>query len=289
MLPPVRDLVWVFDCEWAPDPASGRVLYNLPAEWSDAEVVAEMWKRNGATDDNPFPYLRTILCRVLSIAVVQRRLTERGPEVQLLWLPRHPDDPTESSEKETLKKFLEALGQRRPQLVGYNSQNADLKILIQRAVVYGLSLPKFFHRPSKPWDAEPDYLARGNSNDWNVDLMEIIGPRGAGSTGAVSLHEIATLSGIPGKFQGEGQQVAHLWLAGQWRAIIRYNCCDAITTYLLWLRMAHVAGHFTAEQYEDEQENVRQMLMDLAEQEDGQWAADYLDEWNRLQAATGQI
>ncbi len=287
MLPQIRETVWAFDCEWVPDPAAGRLLYGLPDDLPDAAVMAEMWKRHGATEENPFPYLRTILCRVVSIAAVQRRMADGKTDVQLLWLPRRPDDPAQASEREMLRKFLEAVGQHRPQLVGYNSQGADLRILLQRAVVHGLSLPQFLRRPVKPWEPQPDYLARGNQNEWNVDLMEILSQRGG--TGAASLHEVAVLSGIPGKFEAEGRQVAHLWLAGQWPAIVRYNRCDAISTYLLWLRMAYVGGLFNADQYEEEQENVRQMLMELAEREDGQWAADYFEEWTRLQTATGQM
>lgn len=286
MLPAVHNVVWAFDCEWAPDPAAGRLLYNLPPDLPDAAIVAEMWKQGGATEADPFPFLKTVMCRVLSIAAVERRVQKGETAVRLVWLPRQPDDPARADERDILRTFLEAVGRHQPQLVGFNSQAADLRILVQRAVIHGLAIPDFVRRPDKPWDPRPDYLARNNQNAWNIDLMEILASWGKG---AVSLHEIATLSGIPGKFQSEGHQVAHLWLAGQWRAIIRYNCCDAVTTYLLWLRMVRVAGQFSAEQYEEEQEHVRQMLMDLAEEADGEWAEKYLEEWDRLQMATGQM
>lgn len=288
MLPPIHDLVWVFDCEWAPDPAAGRLLYGLPAEAGDAEVLAEMWKRNGATEEDPFPFLKYALCRVLSIAVVERRVKKDGePAVTLLWLPRQPADPQQAAERDILRKFLEAVGRHRPQLIGFNSQGSDLRLLLQRAVIHGLALPDFCRRPAKPWDPEPDYLVRSNQNAWNVDVLETLG--GAGRGAVPSLHEIAVQCGIPGKFDAEGAQVAHLWLAGQWPAVIRYNCCDAISTYLLWLRMAFVGGLFDRERYELEQELVREMLMDLAEQPDGEWAERYFEEWQRLQEATGQV
>ena len=101
----------------------------------------------------------------------------------------------------------------------------------------------------------------------------------------VPLHEIATLSGIPGKLDVDGNQVAELWLAGDLRRIVEYNEFDALTPYLLWLRVAHFAGHFTPEEYAEEQEALRRMVEDLA----GKRAhlARYLDEWQRLRAATG--
>ena len=103
----------------------------------------------------------------------------------------------------------------------------------------------------------------------------------------MSLNELATLSGIPGKFETEGEQVAHLWLAGQWKAIVQYNCFDALTTYLVWLRAAHFSGHFNDAQYDEEQELVRQLIMDESEKEGGEYLGAYLDEWIRLEQATG--
>lgn len=286
MLRPIRDTVWAFDTEWAPDPAAGRILYGLPPDLPDAAVLAEMWKRNGATEEDPFPFLKTVLCRVLSIAAVQRRSVGGQTKLDLIWLPRDCEDPVQSAEAAIVGRFLDAVGKHKPQLVGFNSQAADLRILTQRAVVLGLSVAEFCRRPDKPWEASPDYLDRRNQNDWNLDLMELLSSWGKG---ALSLHEIASLSGIPGKFGAAGEQVAHMWLAGQWKAVVQYNCCDALSTYLLWLRLAYVSGRFTREQYDEEQEHVRQLLMDLAEAPDGEWASAYFDEWTRLQEATGQL
>lgn len=280
MFKTVQNHLWAFDLEWAPDPRAGRVLYGLPPETGDVEVVAEMWKRNGATEADPYPFLKTVMCRVVSIAAVQRRVVNGETKLNLLYLPRDPDDAKQCDEAAMVGTFLQAVGKHRPQMVGFNSQSSDLKILLQRGVVLGLEAPDFCHRPDKPWEG-PDYFARGS--EWNVDLMDILGAWGKAS---LSLHEIATLSGIPGKFQTEGQQVAHLWLAGQWRPIVQYNCFDALSTYLLWLRMAHFAGHLSQAQYEEEQENLRQLIMEESEKPGGEYLTAYFDEWERLTAAT---
>ena len=117
--------------------------------------------------------------------------------------------------------------------------------------------------------------------------MEILSGWGGGK-GYVALHEIATLSGIPGKFQADGEQVAPMWLDGRRREIVQYNCFDALTTYLLWLRMAHVAGLFTADQYAAEQQLVRDLIIDLVEQPETAFLERYSDEWERLLSLTGQ-
>lgn len=275
--------VWAFDLEWCPDPVAGRVLYSLPEDMPDTEVVAEMWTRNGATEEDPMPFLKTVLCRVVSIAAVQRKVKGNGEvELNLLWLPRDAADAEQSAEASIVGKFLQAVGRYKPQLVGFNSANADLKILIQRAAVLGLEAPGFCQRPDKPWEGY-DYFSR--QSEAHIDMMDILGAWGKGS---VSLNEIATLSGIPGKMDTRGDDVPLLWLKGHWTDIVRYNCYDALTTYLVWLRLAHLGGYFNADQYGEEQERVREMIMTLSEDPAHEYLGRYFDEWERLLHATGQ-
>lgn len=274
--------VWAFDLEWVPDPQAGRLLYHLPETMSDVEVVAEMWVRNGATEENPMPFLKTMLCRVVSIAAVQRRVRNGEVELNLLWLPRDANDPAQQPEKSMIEKFLGAVGKFHPQLVGFNSANSDLRILIQRAIVHGIQAAGFSQRPDKPWEGY-DYFSR--SSEAHIDLMDVVAGWGKGT---VSLNELATLSGIPGKFGASGDDVATMWLKGQWKEIVQYNCGDALTTYLVWLRMAYFGGKFTTEEYHDEQERVRDLIMGLAEEPDGEYLTAYFDEWERLLQATGQ-
>lgn len=283
MFKTIQPTVWAFDAEWAPDPQAGRVLYSLPSEMSDAEVVVEMWRRGGATEEEPMPFLKTIHCRVLSIAAVQRKMKNDQVELSLLWLPRDTGDASQQPERSIIGTFLQAVGKHHPQLVGYNSHSADLKILVQRAVVNGLRAPDFCRRPEKPWEGA-DYFSRGS--EYNIDLLDILGSWGKGG---LSLNDVATLSGIPGKFETAGEQVAQMWLGGRWREIVEYNCCDAITTYLVWLRMAHFGGHLTGEQYGEEQELLRHTMMEWLEKPELAFLERYLEEWDRLQQATGQL
>ncbi len=281
MFKTLQDQLWAFDCEWVPDPRAGRLLYGLPPETDDLTVMQRMWQEGGATAEDPTPFLRTVQCRVVSIAAVRR--LQRGNEVRLdlLWLPRDVRDAAQAAESNVIGTFLQAVGKYRPQLVGFNSRTADLKILVQRAVAGGIVAPDFCHRPDKPWEGS-DYFAR--DNEWHIDLMEILGVRGA-KTG-VSLHEIATLSGIPGKFDAAGEQVAQMWLEGRRQEIVQYNCFDALTTYLVWLRMAHFGGQIPATRYEEEQDLVRELIMSLSEKPETQFLERYFEEWERLQVLT---
>jgi len=277
MIHTIADEVWAFDCEWVPDLQAGRTLYHLPDEVPAEEVLRVMWEQGGATPENPTPFLRTLLCRVVSIATVVRRTLKTG-ETQLFLqaLPENPDDPAQD-EPYILMRFLrDGLSVRNPQLVGFNSRNSDLRILTQRAIVNGLSLRNLSDRlDAKPWES------------LDVDLMEMIA--GFGKNYAVSLHEIATLSGIPGKLETTGDDVCGLWFSGHKREIVQYNCFDALTTYLVWLRMAHFSGRFDDAEYRLEQQRVRHLIEEKIQKPDGTFLRKYLDAWRALKVRTGQI
>jgi len=284
MFKTIGDQVWAFDCEWVPDPVAGRLLYGIDASVPDAEVLKVMWAEGGATPEDPTPFLKMIQCRVVSIAAVIRKKNREGEiKLDLLWLPRNPGDETSRGEREVVGRFLQGIGKSRPQLVGFNSRNSDIKILTQRAIVHGIPCVEFCRRPDKPWEGV-DYFAR--DNEAHIDLMDVIS--GWGGKSNASLNEIATLSGIPGKFEAHGEEVWKMWADGAYKKIVEYNCFDALTTYLVWLRFCYFGGKFDAAQYEEEQERVRELLMTLAESPETEFVERYSDEWERLQRLTGQ-
>jgi predicted PolB exonuclease-like 3'-5' exonuclease len=278
----VHSRVWAFDVEWIPDPLAGRLLYDIPESVSDPEAIMQaMWREGGASEDDPSPFLKTVLCRVVSVAVLERSVDSGQVELRLKSLPRNPESPEEASEASVIGTFLDALGARQPQLVGFNSISSDLRILVQRGLILGLGAGGFCKRPNKPWEGV-DYFARGS--DFNVDLKDILG--GWGQKVVPSLHEIAVQSGIPGKMDIDGNQVARLWLEGELEKIVQYNEFDALTTYLVWLRLAHFAGHFTEAGYAEEQQRVRDLLESESKRPDGTHLRRYLEEWDRLHTVT---
>lgn len=268
--------VWAFDLEWVPDARAGRMLYGADDAWSETDVLTVMWERGGATIEEPRPFLKTVLCRIVSIAAVRRSATPAGITLDLLSVPAAVDDPGQFEEREMLNCFLGELRGRRPQLVGYNSADADLTILMQRAVVHGISADGLFERGH-----DPSTEKVGRSAGRHVDLMRMLGGWGRSTP---SLHEVATLSGIPGKMGTDGGDVARLWLEGRRRRIVDYNEFDAVTTYLLWLRVAHAVGAFSAREYATEQMRVRAMLEKRSRMPSGAHMQSYLSEWERLAA-----
>lgn len=262
---------WAFDCEWAPDLTAGRRLYHLGTDVPDDEVLRVMWEQGGATEENPQPFLKTVLCRIVSIVAVVRVEAAGGVKLHLWTLPERPEDVS-VTEADILARFLGKFCKAHPTLVGFNSRQSDIHILAQRAIVNGLSLPEFARQVcGKPWDMDA------------IDLIDVVGGFKKGT--GCSLNEIANLCGIPGKLDTTGDDVAGLFYGGKRREIVEYNACDALTTYLLWLRIEHFKGTFDAAQYAQEQQRVRDLLSAKSAEAGGAYLARYLDAWNALRSA----
>ncbi|ACF12970.1 conserved hypothetical protein [Chloroherpeton thalassium ATCC 35110] len=265
----IEPIIWFFDAEWIPNPAAGSMLYDLPDSLSEKEIFDEMWKAGGATPEKPMPYLKTVLCRVVSIAAVIRKNENGGVALSLRSRPKNPDDALECEEKAVLQAFFDGVEKHDPQLVGFNSRDSDLKILTQRALAHGIQAPKFFQRPDRPWDER------------NIDLMEHLSGR---TQAKPSLHELATMTGIPGKIDADGEHIAALWLEGKLEKIVAYNECDALTTYLLWLRSVFVSGRISAEAYRAEEDLLRALLESEIQREGKSHLEKYLQKWEALQS-----
>src|SRR5210317_1166299 len=282
MLKKLADSVFSFDVEWIPDPKSAEILHDLPAAPGPGVEAAHsfeaLWasaRKEGDAPDSQ-PYLKTILCRIVSLAGILREQAPGGkPSLKLISLPLDPSDPLKSDEKTILTSFMKSVGRRKPQLVGYNSAQSDVPILVQRAIVHGLPGFGFSDRPAKPWEGV-DYFDARNS-DYNLDLADAMGQFRDRPT----LHQAATLSGIPGKLDVSGASVSQMWIEGKLAEIVEYNECDAFTTHLLWARIAHFSGLLSSEQYVTEQKMVRELL-EYEILQNRTHLRRFVDEWDRL-------
>ena len=268
--------MWAFDVEWVPDPLAGKLLYKLPDDMPDGEVIKKMWEMGGATEEDPMPFLKITLCKIVSLSMVTRHEDNGEVKVELHSLPSLPVKEEETGEIHIIKTFLDTLGRMKPQIVGYNSVSADLKILIQRGIANGIEARHFSKRPDKPWEGV-DYFS--DRSDHNIDLMRILSGWGKSTP---SLNEIAVVSGIPGKLGIDGSEVAPMWLEGRLDEIVAYNEYDALTTYLLWLRIAHFAGLFNDNEYIIEQGLVEDLIINESKKEERKHLLTFLEEWKRL-------
>ncbi len=154
----IHDPVWFFDLEWVPDASGAMRLYDLPPETTEFEAMERIWRETPGYDAEkcPRPFVKYVLSRVVSVAFLSRRLVyrdgERHVEFGLNSLPKLPLEEVLMDEGQIIEKFLYWVGERNPQLVGFNSLDSDLQVLIQRGLINDVSAPKFSKRPPKPWE-----------------------------------------------------------------------------------------------------------------------------------------
>lgn len=256
----IHELTWFFDLEWVPDAAGARKLYGLSPETTELEAMETIWKNtHGYSSATPRPFVKYLLSRVVSVAFLSRNVvfvdSERRVEFRLHSLPKLPlaGDPLETTEQHLIERFLRYVGQRQPQLVGYNSSESDIQVLIQRGLINEVAAPDFCRRPEARWDKR-DYFARWD-NEFHLDLMKLFSFQFK-----PSLNDLARLCGFPGKIDANGDQVPDMWLAGQLDKIVEYNQIDTLNTYLVWLRVMYFCGKITDEDYQSELIDFREFL-----------------------------
>lgn len=252
MLKKLYPATLAFDCEWVPDPVAIRRTMALPDSLSDADCIERAWAEARTAANEPQPYLKVILSRIVSVCGVIRKQTATGAELKLVIFPP-VNEVGKWDEAKIIGTFLLGAGKNEAQLVGYNCLTSDLPALVQRAMVNNLSCPDFGRRPDKPWEG-PDYFS--SFGDYVFDVGKVI----SFGRQMPTLHQAATACGIPGKIDAAGDQVFELWRTGRHREIIEYNVFDALTTYLLWLRCANFTGLFPGDEYRQEQDAVAALL-----------------------------
>ena len=269
----IHQRIWFYDLEWVPDAVAARRLCDLPEGATEREAFEMLWKHAGATEEKPMPFLKYLFSRVVSIAFLSRNLESIDGETHVVFrLHSMPEDPNEKDEAVLISKFLHYVGERRPQLVGYNSLTSDIRVLVQRAMVHDVEAKEFSLRPDKPWEGR-DYFS--DYGEWHVDIMKLLG----GFTRETpSLNELAKMCGFPGKLDIDGSR----WPSSGCRAIakiIAYNEIDTLNTYLVWRRLARFCGFFEDVAYAEEQENFHSFLVAESEKPSRAHIKDFLAKW----------
>ncbi|MGD9589248.1 MAG: ribonuclease H-like domain-containing protein [Pyrinomonadaceae bacterium] len=267
-----------FDLEWVPDAEGAIKLFDLPEDTPELEAMGHLWRATPAYDaeNNPRPFVKYLFSRVVSIAFLSRRGVfrdgERRIEFGLHSLPKLPVEDDRSNEAEIIERFLYMIGERDPQLVGFNSMESDLQVLIQRGLVNEVRAEKFSARPAKPWEGR-DYFDK--YSEAHLDITKILSPGAMKPT----LNGLARLCGFPGKLDVDGRQVVDLWLDGKLTEIVEYNQIDTLNTYLVWLRIANFTGKLSEEEYASEFDDFVEFLNTEASKPEGANVAKFLEHW----------
>jgi len=242
--------VLAFDIETVPDCAGIRRLWGLPDTLPDAEVAEFAFQRRRAQTGSDFlPYH---LQRVVVIACVLR--DDQGVQVFSIGEP-------ERDERAAIQKFYDGIDKLVPQLVSWNGSGFDLPVLNLRALVHGVSAPRFWD-----WgDEERDFRFNNYLNRYHtrhLDLMDVLAMYQG--RGYAPLDDVARLAGLPGKLGLDGAQVWEAYCAGRIGEIRAYCEADCLNTYLLWLRFQRLRGAHDARRHREECAAVERALAGLA-------------------------
>jgi len=254
--------ILVFDIETIPDIASARRLYRLEG-LSDGEVGEVLFSRRRQETAGGSEFLRHHLHRVIAISVLLNTPGKLG-----VWSLGDED----SGEEELVQRFFDGIEKYTPLLVSWNGRGFDLPVLHYRALLHGISAPRYW----ETGDGEQGFRWNNYLNRFHerhTDLMDVLA--GYENRATAPLSEIAVMLGLPGKGDMSGEMVWDLYLRGEIGAIRNYCEADVLNTYLVFLRFELMRGRQTEKGYAAECQRLRDMLA----AEDKPHLQEFLEAW----------
>jgi hypothetical protein len=176
-----------------------------------------------------------------------------------VWSLGAPDAP----EADLIQRFFDGIEKYTPQLVSWNGGGFDLPVLHYRALIHGLSAPRYWEMGDDDREFKwNNYISRYHTRHLDLmDLLALYQPRAN-----VPLDEMAKLIGFPGKLGMDGSQVWRAYRRGEIAAIRNYCETDVVNTFLVYLRFQLMRGMLTRQQYAAECEVVRTHLAQLPDE-----------------------
>jgi predicted PolB exonuclease-like 3'-5' exonuclease len=239
--------VFVFDIETVPDVDAARRLWDL-TNLSDEKVAKVMAAKRQQETDGATDFLRHHLHRIVAISAVFRQDDRLS-----VWSLGEES----STEAELIQRFFEGIERYSPTLVSWNGGGFDLPVLHYRALLHGVSAPRY-------WETGNDdnafrynnYLSRYH---WrHIDLMDVLS--GYQPRATAPLHDIANLLGFPGKLGMSGKDVWPTFLKGGLSEIRHYCETDVLNTWLVYLHFERMRGNVLPTQHAAEIARVRGYL-----------------------------
>ncbi len=148
------------------------------------------------------------------------------------------------SEAELVSGFWRYFSAGNYRLVTWNGARFDMAVLRHRAMLHGVETSTWYRRGDR-WNG---YGSRF-SEEYHCDVMQCLSDRGG--TQAMGLDETARLLGLPGKVGAHGSLVDDLVKAGRLAEVNAYCECDALNTFLLYLRWSHLSGRCSREGHDN--------------------------------------
>jgi predicted PolB exonuclease-like 3'-5' exonuclease len=157
--------------------------------------------------------------------------------------------------------------------VSWNGGGFDLPVLHYRALLHGISAPRYWETGEQDTSFRYDnYLSRYHQR--HLDLMDLLALYN--SRAVAPLDQVATLLGFPGKMGMSGAKVFDAVQEGKLAAVRDYCETDVLNTYLVYLRFQLLRGRLDKPGYDQE---TRQLREYLAQQQDRPHLQQFLKAW----------
>jgi len=239
-----------FDLETIPDAAGLRRLESFDSSLADAEGVAAVQAARMESHGNDF--LPQYLQRVWVVGCAFR--DEEGFRVRCLGDSHGASDEEESAR---IRSFFKIIEKHTPQLVSWNGSGFDLPVLHHRAMIHGVSAPRYWEQGDDDRDFKyNNYLSRYHHR--HCDLMDVVS--GYQNRAFAPLDGLARLCGFAGKLGEDGSKVWQSFLEGRGESVRAYCETDVVNTYLLFGRFRLIRGEWSEKFYQDELQLVRESL-----------------------------
>jgi 3'-5' exonuclease len=242
-----------FDLETIPDASGLRKLEMFDAGLDDAAGVAAV--QAARLESHGSDFLPHYLQRVWVIGCAFR--DREGFRVRCLGDSHGATDADESAR---LRSFFKTVEKHTPQLISWNGGGFDLPVLHHRALIQGVSAPRYWDQGDDDRDFKyNNYLSRYHSR--HLDLMDVVS--GYQNRAFAPLDGLARLCGFAGKLGEDGSKVWQSFLDGKGESVRAYCETDVVNTYLLYCRFRMIRGEWSESHYQSELLIVRDALQAL--------------------------
>lgn len=258
--------IFVFDIETILDISSAKQIYKLH-DLSDEDVVNALQQMR-RQESGGSEFFRLHLQKIVAISVVLRHHNQLK-----VWSLGDPH----SSEAEIIQRFFAGIEKYTPTLVSWNGSGFDLPVIHYRALLHGITAPKYWSIGEEDNNFRyNNYLNRFHYR--HMDIMDILA--GYQNKANAPLDQIAAMLGFPGKMGMSGSKVFESYQQGKIIEIRNYCETDVLNTYLIFLRFELLRGKLSHQNYEDELQKVREMLVT----ESKPHLNEFLAAWNMSEA-----
>ncbi len=237
--------IFAFDIETVPDVEAGRRLHGLEglSDHDAAEAMLAMRREENGTE-----FLRLPLHRVVVISVAARI----NGKFTVFSLGEGGDD-----EAAVIQRFYDGIERYIPRLVSWNGSGFDLPVLHYRAMMHGISAPRYWETGEQDREWRYNHY-HGRFHDRHTDLMDVLA--GYSPRAVAPLDQVATLCGLPGKLGMSGAAVRDEIENGNFAGVRDYCEHDVLNTYLLWLRYELMRGAIDTDGHDEACMQVHEAL-----------------------------